>query len=33
MSHADIRRTISDLVTEEHRLRSDRVGDVEGYLQ
>jgi hypothetical protein len=27
MSDADIRRTISDLVTEEHRLRSDQVDD------
>jgi hypothetical protein len=27
MSDADIRRTISDLVTEEHRLRSDAVGE------
>jgi len=27
MSDADIRRTISDLVTEEHRLRSDPVGE------
>jgi hypothetical protein len=27
MSDADIRRTISDLVTEEHRLRSDQVDE------
>ena len=27
MSDADIRRTISDLVTEEHRLRSDHVDE------
>jgi hypothetical protein len=27
MSDADIRRTISDLVTEEHRLRSDRIDE------
>ena len=27
MSDADIRRTISDLVTEEHRLRSDEVDE------
>ena len=29
MSDADIRRTISDLVTEEHRLRSDPLGEDE----